>query len=238
MQRRPRSHNFASGELTRVMCETLVSFVTREYSRCKIGEWFPLERTDTRAVDAQKATSLDPRDPRASTRDPRASLRDTTHSRDREVISWHLCNAEKMPRLNVATRKRIIILTRRGYTVDAIHKRLEEERTYVNVRSIQRLLAKFKLYHTINDLKRKPRRRLLSPEMIDHVENLLQSDDELTARKLRDDLCGNYGANDIIPSISTIKRYEFNIMASKLQNTCIGIASSLAGHAPGPTIAS
>ena len=143
-----------------------------------------------------------------------------------------------MPRLNVATRKRIIILTRRGYTVDAIHKRLEEERTYVNVRSIQRLLAKFKLYHTINDLKRKPRRRLLSPEMIDHVENLLQSDDELTARKLRDDLCGNYGANDIIPSISTIKRYEFNIMASKLQNTCIGIASSLAGHAPGPTIAS
>jgi len=101
----------------------------------------------------------------------------------------------QMPRLNVATRKQIIILRRRGNTVDAIHKRLIEERIYVKIRSIQRLLAKFKSYHTINDLKKKLRRRLLSPEMLDHVENLLQSNDELTARKLRDDLCTNYGDN-------------------------------------------
>jgi len=126
-----------------------------------------------------------------------------------------------MPRLNVATRKRYIILRRRGYTVDAIHKRLVEERIYVNIQSIQRLLAKFKSHHTINDLKRKPRRSLLSPEMLDHVENLLQSNDELTARKLRDNLCTNYGDNNVIPSISTIKRFEFNIMAIKLQNTSI-----------------
>jgi len=74
--------------------------------------------------------------------------------------------------------------------------------------------------------------------MLDHVENLLQSNDELTARKLKNDLCTNYGDNDVIPSISAIKRFEFNIMAIKLQYTSIGIASSWAGHAPGHTIAS
>jgi len=94
-----------------------------------------------------------------------------------------------MPRLNVAMQKRTIILRRRGYTGDAIHKRLVEERIYVNIRSIQRLLPEFKSHHTITDLKRKPRRRLLSPEMLDYMKNLLQSKDELTARKLRDDLC-------------------------------------------------
>jgi len=86
-----------------------------------------------------------------------------------------------MPRLNVAIQERIIILTCHGYTIDVIHKRLEEK-IYVNVRSIQRLLAKFKVFHTISDLKRKPRRRLLIPEIPDQLENLLQIDDELTAR--------------------------------------------------------
>ena len=82
----------------------------------------------------------------------------------------------------------------------------------MNLQSIQRLLAKFKVFHTISDLKRKPRRCLLIPEMLDQLENLLQIDDELTAQKLRDNVCITYNANDIIPSISTIKRFEINIM--------------------------
>ena len=79
-----------------------------------------------------------------------------------------------MSRLNVATRKRVIILTSHGYTTDAIHKRLEEEKIYTNVRSIQRTLAKFRVFHTVSDLKRKPRRRLLTSEMQDQMENLLK----------------------------------------------------------------
>ena len=119
--------------------------------------------------------------------------------------------------MNVATRKRIIILTLLGYTIDAIHKRLEEEKIYTNARSIQHFLAKFRVFHTISDLKRKPRHRFLTPEMLDQLENLLQSNDELTARKLRDKLCINYGDNDVIPSISTIKRFEIKkIMTLKI----------------------
>jgi len=74
--------------------------------------------------------------------------------------------------------------------------------------------------------------------MLDQLENLLQSNDELTALKLRDKLCINYGANDGIPLISTIKRFEIDIMTLKLQNTSIGIGSSLAGHVHGHTFAS
>jgi len=112
-----------------------------------------------------------------------------------------------MPRLNVATRKRIVILRRLGHTVANIHDRLLEEKTYVTIRSIQRLLTKFKLFHTIKDLKRKSRARLLTPAMLDKVEEFMRGDDELTASKLRDKLCDYFGPNDKVPSISTIKRY-------------------------------
>jgi len=123
-----------------------------------------------------------------------------------------------MPRLNVATRKRIVILRRIGHTITYIHKRLEEEKIYINVRSIQRLLAKFKMFHTINDLKRSSRRRLLTQEILDQMEDLLRNDDELTARKLRDRLCVNNGANDTAPSISTIKRFKIKMMIAILHN--------------------
>jgi len=68
MQRRSRSHYFASGEYTRVIFDVQVTLC---YSRA-------LEMTNSRVIF--------PRDNRSSTRkgtslDPLVSLRDTTHSR-------------------------------------------------------------------------------------------------------------------------------------------------------------
>ena len=90
-----------------------------------------------------------------------------------------------MPRLEVSTRKRVIMLQRLGYSLRDIQKRLKEEGTNVTLRSLYYLSAKFKKFHTIRDLHRTPRKRLLTAEMMTAIENSLRNDDELTARKLR-----------------------------------------------------
>lgn len=75
----------------------------------------------------------------------------------------------------------------------------------MTIRSLQRLCAKFEKMHTIKDISRAPKRRLLTPEMLSAMDNCLRNDDELTASKLKTKLlerCTNLP--DV--SLSTIKR--------------------------------
>lgn len=112
-----------------------------------------------------------------------------------------------MPRLLVPTRKRVIILWRQGYSLKEIQDRLEEEGIDVTIRSLQRLCAKFEKLHTIQDLPRASKRRLLTPEMLSTMDENLRNDDELTARKMKAKLqeqCANFP--DV--SLATIKRYR------------------------------
>ena len=44
-----------------------------------------------------------------------------------------------MPRLNVSTRKRVIILKRQGYALKDIRRRLGEEGIVVSMRTLQRV---------------------------------------------------------------------------------------------------
>lgn len=111
-----------------------------------------------------------------------------------------------MPRLEVSTRKRVIMLQRLGYSLRDIQKRLKEEGTNVTLRSLYYLSAKFKKFHTIRDLHRTPRKRLLTAEMMTAIENSLRNDDELTARKLRRKLSEMFPDDFPDVSISTIKR--------------------------------
>ena len=110
-----------------------------------------------------------------------------------------------MPRLQVGTRKRIIILRRQGYSIRDIHRRLNEEGTEVSARSLQRLCQKFERMHTVQDLPRKPRPRLLTDEMLSAMDQILREDDEATARRLRSRLCEKF-ANFPEVSLATIKR--------------------------------
>ena len=110
-----------------------------------------------------------------------------------------------MPRLEITTRKRVIILQRLGYSFKDIQKRLKEEGTNVSLRSLQYLSAKFKKFHTIRDLHRTPKKRLLTPEMMAEIEDSLRNDDELMARKLKRKLSEKF-TNFPDVSISTIKK--------------------------------
>ena len=49
-----------------------------------------------------------------------------------------------MPRLQIETRKRIIILRPRGHSILDIYRRLNEEGTEISVQSLKRLCVKFK----------------------------------------------------------------------------------------------
>ena len=111
-----------------------------------------------------------------------------------------------MPRLQVACRKRIIILRRQGYPLRIIQGKLSEEGIKVSLRSLQRLCVKFKQKHTIQDLKRKPRARLLSAEMLAIMEECLRNDDELTARRLKAKLSEKLPVDFPNVSLSSIRR--------------------------------
>ena len=110
-----------------------------------------------------------------------------------------------MPHLDVVTRQRVIVLQRLGYSLRDIQKRLREEGAVVSLRSLQYLNAKFKKFHTIRDLHRAPKKRLLTVEMMEAIDNYLRNDDELTVSKLKRKLSEDFTSFPRI-SISTIKR--------------------------------
>ena len=110
-----------------------------------------------------------------------------------------------MPRLSVTTRKRVIILRRQGYSLSEIRNRLDEEDIDVSIRNLQRLCVKFDRFHTVENLPRVARPRLLTSEMLSTMNDLLKNDDELTARHLSDKLHEEY-ANLPDISLSTIKK--------------------------------
>jgi len=89
--------------------------------------------------------------------------------------------AAGMGQLNIAARKRVIILWRSGYTLSDIKRRLDDEEVEVALRSLQYLLLKFLKYRTVKDLPRARRSRLLTPDMMNAIEDSLKADDELTA---------------------------------------------------------
>ena len=110
-----------------------------------------------------------------------------------------------MPRLQVTTRKRVIKLRRQGYSIREIRNRLREEGTEVSIRSLQRLCVKFQIMHTIQDLSRNFKARLLTPEVVATIEDSMRNDDELVARKLKCKLGEKFAELPDV-SLSTIKR--------------------------------
>ena len=110
-----------------------------------------------------------------------------------------------MPRLSVASRKRVIYLKRQGYSLWVIRQRLSKEGNMVSLRSLQHLWSKFQKVYTVRDLPRATRPRLLTAEMVSALEDCLRNDDEMTARKLKTKLGENFN-NFPNVSLATIKR--------------------------------
>ena len=110
-----------------------------------------------------------------------------------------------MGRMSIATRKKVILLWRSGYSLPEIQRRLREEETEVTLRSLQRLRRKFQRFHTVYDLSKAKKPRLLTQEMMNAIEHSLNSDDEMTASRIRVKLAGEFpNISDV--SLATIKR--------------------------------
>jgi len=89
----------------------------------------------------------------------------------------------------------------------------------ITLHSLQRLRLKFLVYHTIQDLAKAHRPRLLASSMMDVIEDSLRSDDELTSRKLREILAGKF-PNLPNVSLSTIKHCRKGVYSPTLLSTC------------------
>ena len=99
----------------------------------------------------------------------------------------------------------MITLKRQGFSLKTIRHRLSDEGTSVSLRSLERLWRKFQAVHTILDLPRATRPRLLTREMVLAMEDLLRNDDEMTARRLKTKLSENFPTFPDV-SLATIKR--------------------------------
>ena len=111
----------------------------------------------------------------------------------------------------------MIILRRKGYSLRNIQCRLKEEDVEVSIRSLQCLCAKFKKMHTIKDMSRASKCRLLTPEMLSAMDNCLRNDNELKASKLKTKLlerCTN------LPDVPLT-------MIKRLENQCISVCMLL-----------
>ena len=86
-----------------------------------------------------------------------------------------------------------------------IRQRSSDEGNMVSLSSLQRLWSKFQKVHTVRDLPRATRPRLLTAEMVSALEDCLRNDNEMTAGKLKTKLAEKF-TNFPNVSLATIKR--------------------------------
>ena len=115
-----------------------------------------------------------------------------------------------MPRLDVSTRGRVVLLHQKGYSVSQIRARLLEERTPVSLVAIYKLLKKFERTGSVADCKRKPSTpKLLNAEHLRFIDDALAEDDELTARRLKHLLEEKWPELRVsIPTLKRVRKYD------------------------------
>ena len=109
-----------------------------------------------------------------------------------------------MPRLDVPTRRRVILLKEAGYSIAEIRKRLNEENVSISLQALFNLVKKYKERSTLLDLPRRTRPRKLTGEMMAMFNEALSEDDEVTARQTRSMLLEKWPNLQV--SLPTIKR--------------------------------
>jgi len=109
-----------------------------------------------------------------------------------------------MARLSEESRKRVIALHSRGYTVTEIRRRLQEENISVSRQALHNLLRKFLDKRIIKDLPRRSKQRKITEEMRSAIEEAYNGNDELTSTGIKSLLMARWP--DLQVSIQTIKR--------------------------------
>lgn len=117
--------------------------------------------------------------------------------------------SEQMPRLDLDSRRRVIQLHTAGISVKFIENHLRDEGTVVTRWSLQRLIKKYKETGLYTDLHCRIRDKKITDEMAVEINNELETNDETTARQLRNTLIEKHPGLEV--SLSTIKRQRKQI---------------------------
>lgn len=109
-----------------------------------------------------------------------------------------------MPRLDISTRRRVVVLRQAGHAIVEIQKRLKEENISISSQALYNLIRKYNETGKLIDLPRRTHPRKLSDEMIAFLDEALTANDELTARQARCLLVERWPTLQV--SLPTIKR--------------------------------
>ena len=114
-----------------------------------------------------------------------------------------------MPRLDIATRRRVVVLKQSGYSIAEIKQRLSEENISISLQSLFSLVKKYNETGKLIDMPRRARPRKLTTEMMAMLNQLLSENDELTSRRIRLSLLEKWPSLQV--SLPTIKRVRREI---------------------------
>ena len=89
-----------------------------------------------------------------------------------------------MPRLDIAAKRRVIVLKQCGYSIAKIKKQLSEKNISISLQSLFSLVKKYKETGKLIDMPRRTKPRKLTREMMAMLNQLLSENDELTARRI------------------------------------------------------
>ena len=75
-----------------------------------------------------------------------------------------------MSRITVETRRRVIVLTRLGYSVSSIQRRFNEEGIFVSKKALYKLLQKYRRYGIVKDMSKPDPPRILNEEQMIFID--------------------------------------------------------------------
>ena len=108
-----------------------------------------------------------------------------------------------MGRLDLVTRRRVVVWRSKGYSIVQILDRLKEEDITTSAKTIYCLLHKFKTNKSVHDLPRGSRKKL-TVEHYCFIDDLLAKDDEITCTQLHQQLHDKFPQVKV--SLATVKR--------------------------------
>ena len=109
-----------------------------------------------------------------------------------------------MPRLSMETRKRVVILRKKGYSVDNIRTRQAEEQIFVSKMALCALMKKYEKHVSIRNLPKPKPPHILNFDQVKFIDDSLAENDEMTARQLQTAVVKKWP--NVKVSISTMKR--------------------------------
>ncbi len=87
---------------------------------------------------------------------------------------------ESMGRMSSDTRARVVWMRRAGFSIMTIRERLLEEGIKVSRKSLHFLVKKYEQTHSIADRKRAPRKRQLSNEHFQFIDEAMEANNDIS----------------------------------------------------------